>query len=52
MKSIRNIIWNKTRKSNAVVQQLELSLPGSRLTRDESNFLLEIQRLREQLAKA
>jgi len=53
MKNIRNIIWNNTRKAHTVVQQLELPLPGSRLTRDESNFLGEIRRMREQLlAKA
>lgn len=52
MKTIRTILLNSTRKTRPVCQQLELPLAGSRLTRDESLFLLEIRRLREQLAKA
>lgn len=53
MKNIRNIFWNATRKSTRTVyQQLELSLPGSRLTRDEASFVLEIRRLKAQLARA
>ncbi len=35
-----------------VHQQLELPLAGSHLTRDEAGFLIEIRKLREQLAKA
>jgi len=50
--SIQNFISNITRKSRPVCQQLELPLPGSRLTRDEADFLVEIRRMREQLAKA
>lgn len=52
MKNIQSFISNFSRKSRTVTQQLELPLPGSRLTRDEANFLVEIRRLREQLAKA
>ena len=52
MKNIRSIINNITRKSRPVCQQMELPLPGSRLTRDEANFLVEIRQLREQLARA
>lgn len=52
MKNIRNIITNLTRKSRPVCQQMELPLPGSRLTRDEVSFLVEIRRMREQLARA
>jgi hypothetical protein len=52
MKNIRTILMNVTRKSRPVFQQMELPLPGSRLTRDEAGFLVEIRRLREQLAKA
>lgn len=52
MKNIRSILTTITRKSRPVCQQMELSLPGSRLTRDEANFLVEIRRMREQLAKA
>jgi len=51
MKSIRNILWN-SRRPNPVHQQLELPLAGSHLTRDEAGFLIEIRKLREQLAKA
>lgn len=52
MKNIQSFISNFSRKSRPVAQQMELPLPGSRLTRDEANFLVEIRRLREQLAKA
>lgn len=52
MKNIRSILSNLTRKSRPVCQQLELPLPGSRLTRDEASFLVEIRRMRERLAKA
>lgn len=52
MKNIRSIISNLTRKSQPVCQQMELPLPGSRLTRDEASFLIEIRRMREQLARA
>ncbi|GAB4168170.1 MAG: hypothetical protein Fur0032_06380 [Terrimicrobiaceae bacterium] len=38
--------------ARTVYQQLELSLPGSRLTRDEADFLVEIRRLREKLSNA
>lgn len=51
MKNIQNLFWNRNRKSTrSVAVQLELSLPGSRLTRDEAGFLVEIRRMREQLA--
>jgi hypothetical protein len=52
MKNIQSLFRNVTRKTRPVCQQMELPLPGSRLTRDEVSFLLEIRRLREQLAKA
>lgn len=52
MKNIRALITNITRKTRPVCRQMELPLPGSRLTRDEANFLVEIRRMREQLAKA
>lgn len=52
MKTIRDMIWNATRKPRPVHQQLELPLAGSRVTRDELGFLLELRKLREQLAKA
>jgi hypothetical protein len=52
MKNIQTLIRSMTRKTRPVCQQMELPLPGSRLTRDEVYFLAEIRRLREQLAKA
>ncbi|MET0253691.1 MAG: hypothetical protein ABW214_06635 [Terrimicrobiaceae bacterium] len=50
MKSIRHFILKVTRKNNPVCRQMELSLPGSRLTRDEANFMREIRQVRERLA--
>jgi len=50
MKNIRHLILKVTRKNSPVCRQMELSLPGSRLTRDETNFLREIRRIREQMA--
>jgi hypothetical protein len=50
MKNIRQLILKVTRKSYPICRQMELSLPGSRLTRDEANFLREIRQVREQLA--
>lgn len=52
MKNIQSLFRSVTRKTRPVCQQMELPLPGSRLTRDEASFLIEIRRLREQLAKA
>ena len=52
MKNIQSFITGFTRKNRPVVQQLELPLPGSRLTRDEADFLVQIRRLRQQLAQA
>ena len=52
MKNIQNYLTQLTRKGRPVVQQMELPLPGSRLTRDENNFLGEIRRLRAQLQMA
>ena len=50
MKNIRQFILKVTRKNNPVCRQMELSLPGSRLTRDEANFMREIRQVRERLA--
>jgi hypothetical protein len=53
MKNIQDMIWNRSRrKPREFHEQLELPLPGSRITRDEVGFLGEIRRLREQLASA
>ena len=50
MKNIRHLILKVTRKSRPVSRQMELSLPGSRLTRDEVGFLREIRQIREEIA--
>ena len=50
MKNIRHLILKVTRKSRPVGRQMELSLPGSRLTRDEVGFLREIRQIREEIA--
>jgi hypothetical protein len=50
MKNIRHLLLKITRKNSSVCRQMELSLPGSRLTRDEVNFLRDIRRVREQIA--
>ncbi len=52
MKNLASFLMKATRKSRPVLQQLELPLPGSRLTREESGFLVEIRRMRDHLAKA
>jgi hypothetical protein len=49
MKNIRQFILKVTRKNIPVCRQMELSLPGSRLTRDEANFMREIRQVRERL---
>ena len=50
MKNIRHLLLKVTRKSRPVCRQMELSLPGSRLTRDEVGFLREIRQIREEIA--
>lgn len=52
MKNIQSFFRTVTRKTRPVLEQMELPMPGARLTRDEIWFLSEIRRLREQLAKA
>jgi hypothetical protein len=50
MKTIQKLLWARGRNSRRVIhQQLELPLPGSRLTRDEIGFLAELRRIRGQL---
>jgi hypothetical protein len=49
MKSVRHLILRVTRKSPPIYRQMELSLPGSRITRDEASFLRELRHVREQL---
>jgi len=51
MKLINGILTAAGRKPRRVVyQQLELRLPGSRLTREETDFLNEARDLRARLA--
>lgn len=51
MKTLQNLFWKKSRHHrHASYEQLELALPGSRLTRDEASFLNEVRRLRAELA--
>jgi hypothetical protein len=50
MKNIHRLILKVTHKSRPVSRQMELPLPGSRLTRDEISFLRQIRQIREQIA--
>jgi hypothetical protein len=50
MKSLRHLFLKVTGKSHLPNEQLELSLPGSRITREEAAFLRRIRQLRGQLA--
>lgn len=52
IKSIRNILWSPKRNRRPVFEQLELKLPASRLTRDDTEVLNDLRRLRNRLAKA
>ena len=52
IKSIRKILWNPKSNRRPVFEQLQLKLPASRLTRDETDVLNDLRRLRERLAKA
>jgi hypothetical protein len=52
MKNLRHFLLKATRKTSPVCQQMELSLPGSRLTRDEIHFLRHLRQVREQLAES
>ena len=52
MKNISSLLIRMTRKTRPVARQMELPLAGSRLTRVEADFLVELRRLRDQLAKA
>ena len=50
IKDIRYFLAKVSAKNAPIGQQLELSLPGSRLTREEAHFLRNLRRLREQIA--
>lgn len=51
MKNIHHLLLRVIRKTSPVCRQMELSLPGSRLTRDEIRFLRELRRVREEIAE-
>jgi len=51
IKSIRKILWNPKINRRPVFEQLELKLPASRLTRDDTDVLNDLRRLRERLAR-
>lgn len=52
IKSIRNILWSPKCNRHPVFEQLELKLPASRLTRNDTEVLNDLRRLRERLSKA
>jgi hypothetical protein len=52
MKNIRHLLLRVARKASPVCRQMEFSLPGSRLTRDEIHFLRDIRRVRAQIAES
>jgi hypothetical protein len=52
MKKIHHLLLRVVRKTSPVCRQMELSLPGSRLTRDEIRFLHELRRIREEIAES
>ncbi len=52
MKNFRHIFLKISSKNAPICRQMELSLPGSRLTRDEAQFLRNLRRIREQIAES
>jgi hypothetical protein len=52
IKNFRHLLSKVSAKNAPICQQMELSLPGSRLTRDEAHFLRNLRRIREQIAAA
>jgi len=52
MTSIRQLMRSIERASRPVYQQLEFPLAGIRLGREECRIVLELRRLREQLARS
>ncbi len=50
MKNFRHIFLKVSSKDALNCRQMEFSLPGSRLTRDEATFLRNLRRIREQIA--
>jgi hypothetical protein len=52
MKTLQHLFVRVSSKDSLVCRQMEFSLPGSRLTRDEAQFLRNLRRIREQLAES
>jgi hypothetical protein len=52
MKNFQQLFVRVSAKDSPVCRQMEFSLPGSRLTRDEAQFLRNLRRVREQLAES
>jgi hypothetical protein len=52
MKNFQNLFVRVSAKDSPICRQMEFSLPGSRLTRDEAQFLRNLRRIREQLAES
>ena len=51
MKNLRTFLWGGRRRPLTILrEQLELDLPGSRLSRDEIRSLEALRRLRDRLA--
>jgi hypothetical protein len=50
MKNFRHLFLKVSSKDALNCRQMEFSLPGSRLTRDEATFLRNLRRIREQIA--
>jgi hypothetical protein len=52
LKNFPHLFVRVSVKDSPICRQMELSLPGSRLTRDEAQFLRNLRRIREQLAES
>ena len=52
MKNFQHLFVRVSSKDSPICRQMEFSLPGSRLTRDEAQFLRNLRRIREQLAES
>jgi hypothetical protein len=52
MKNFQHLFVRDSSKDSSLCRQMEFSLPGSRLTRDEAQFLRNLRRIREQLAES
>jgi hypothetical protein len=52
IKNFQHLFVRVSAKDSPICRQMEFSLPGSRLTRDEAQFLRNLRRIREQLAES